>query len=196
MSSFIVVLDACVLVPASLRGTLVRAAHQGLYRVHWSEAILAEMHRSLQKDIGLTVAQADRQVAFLRDHYPEAQVTGYEPLIPALNNHPKDRHVLAAAIRAGAQVIVTFNGRDFPASSLDPYEIEAQHPDEFLTNLVDLDPGAMCEIVIAQAAALRNPPLTVDQLLWQLAKQVPGFADMIREVRAQAHADQAGAEDP
>jgi len=77
-------------------------------------------------------------------HVRDALVAGYEGLIPALSLPDEgDRHVLAAAIRARAGVIVTYNLKLFPASELETYGIEAQHPDEFVRHLVDLDPEAV-----------------------------------------------------
>ena len=61
---------------------------------------------------------------------------------------PDDRHVLAAAIRAGAQAIVTFNVKDFPASTLSKYSMEALHPDDFLLDVIDLAPAALCAAVV------------------------------------------------
>jgi hypothetical protein len=79
-------------------------------------------------------------------HAPDALVTGYEDLIEGLQlPDPDDRHVLAAAIRGRADVIVTANVRDFPADILTPLEIEAQHPDEFIAYLLDLAPGVVPE---------------------------------------------------
>ena len=70
-------------------------------------------------------------------HFPEAEVTEYEKLIGAMTNDPKDRHVAAAAVLAGTRIIVTFNLKDFQASSLSAWGIEAQHPDEFLVSILD-----------------------------------------------------------
>ena len=109
----------------------------------------------------------------MRKHFREAMVTGHEPYIDVMKNDPKDRHVAAAAVKAGAQVIVTSNVRDF--ASL-PEGIEAQNPDEFLCNLFDLAPGLMVEIIREQAAALRKPPATFEQILGSLATVVPRFA--------------------
>jgi hypothetical protein len=76
-----------------------------------------------------------------------------------------DRHVLAAAIRCGAQVIVTANLTDFPAAKLAPFDIEAQHPDEFILHLIDLAPGVVVGALQEQAAALKKPPRSVGELL-------------------------------
>jgi hypothetical protein len=75
---------------------------------------------------------------------PDAKVTGYESLVPALElPDPDDRHVLAAAIRAGAQMIVTSNLKDFPPECLSPFAIEAKGPDDFLVDQYHLDPVVM-----------------------------------------------------
>jgi len=93
-------------------------------------------------------------------------VTGFEELIESLTlPDPNDRHVLAAAIRSQAGVIVTYNLKDFPESVLDAYGIEAQHPDEFVTHLFDLAAGAVCYCVRCQREALKKPPVSVPELL-------------------------------
>ena len=80
-------------------------------------------------------------------------------------------HVLAAAIRAGAQTIVTFNLKDFPAATLAPYDIEAQHPDDFVLDTIDLAPGTVTQVISEQAAALKNPPRSIGDLLDTLREQ-------------------------
>ena len=81
---------------------------------------------------------------------------------------PDDRHVLAAAVRCNAQVIVTANLRDFPSEQLDLYDIEAQSPDEFVLNVLELAPARVVSVVENQARALTNPPTTTDELLDRL----------------------------
>ncbi len=98
-------------------------------------------------------------------------VEGYEALIPGLTlPDPDDRHVLAAAICAGAKVIVTFNLSDFPSEVLQPLRIEAQHPDEFITRLLDLAPDTVCAAAKRQREALKTPPKTVEEHLATLAR--------------------------
>lgn len=97
---------------------------------------------------------------------PDATVAGHEELIAQLRlPDPKDRHVLAVAIRCQAGVIVTYNLKDFPPGALEPYGLEAQHPDEFVTHLFDLDPARVCAAVRDQRAALRSPPVSLPELL-------------------------------
>jgi predicted nucleic acid-binding protein len=110
---FRVVLDANVLFPFSLRDTLLRAAAAGYYQVCWSEEILEEARRNLVGRGTITEEQAHRLLYVMRRAFPEAMVSGHEPLTEAMPNDPKDRHVAAAAVRAAAQVIVTFNLKDF-----------------------------------------------------------------------------------
>lgn len=94
-------------------------------------------------------------------------VSGYEGLETGLEDLPDadDRHVVAAAIHSGAQVIVTFNLDDFPSATLRRFNIEAQHPDQFVLDLIDLDAAAVEQVVLKQAADLRHPPRTVAELL-------------------------------
>jgi hypothetical protein len=97
---------------------------------------------------------------------PDCLVTGFEELIESLVlPDPDDRHILAAAIRSQAGVIVTYNIRDFPEEVLDQYGIGVQHPDEFVTHLFDLAPGAVCHAVRCQRQALKNPPVSISDLL-------------------------------
>lgn len=84
-------------------------------------------------------------------------VTGYENLIDGLVlPDPDDRHVLAAAVRCHAAVIVTFNLKDFPVEALRPYGVEAQHPDDFVMDLLDLSPAAVCRAAESCRRRLKN----------------------------------------
>lgn len=109
MSGFPVVLDACVLLPMATCDLLLRIADAKEYRPLWSKEILEEVERNLQISLKRTSHQAQKRVENMRRHFPDAEVLGYESLLPQMRNHPKDRHVLAAAVRANADLIVTFN---------------------------------------------------------------------------------------
>ncbi len=116
---FTVVLDTCVIYPAHLRDTLLRQAERGLYRALWSDDILDELRRNLVED-GFGVDSVDRLLTEMRRAFPDAEIGGYRSLIDGLTCDPKDRHVLAAAVRADAAAIVSFNIRDNAARRARP----------------------------------------------------------------------------
>ena len=175
---FIVVVDANVLFPLTLRDTMLRAAAADFYQLRWSKDILDEMERNLVSTDTVSAEKAARLRATMERLFPEAMVTGYEPLIAAMENDIKDRHVVAAAVKAGAQVIITANLKDFTPL---PDGIEAQLPDEFLCNLFDLDPEGFTEILREQAVDLRNPPVTFEELLDRLARPLPNLIAAVTE---------------
>lgn len=152
------VYDANVLYPAPLRDLFIRLAQAGLVRARWTEAIHEEWVRNVLADNpSLSAERLTRTRTLMNEAVRDCLVTGYEDLVESLTlPDPDDRHVLAAAIRANAEVIVTFNLKDFPATALASYNIEAQHPDEFLVSLFDAAPGPVCGAVKRQR--LRNPP--------------------------------------
>src|SRR5262245_11370468 len=134
---FRVVLDANVLYPFSLRDTLLRAAAAALYQLYWTDEILDEVCRNLIEDRRTSTEQATKLRGAMTRAFPESMVVDYARLIPAMPNDAKDRHVTAAAVRCGAQVIVTANLRDFTPV---PDGIDVRSPDEFLCDLFDLNP--------------------------------------------------------
>lgn len=176
--------DACVLHPAGLRDLLVRLAMTGMFRAHWSSDILDEMVRSiLRRRPDLTAAQLDRTRELMCNAVPDSVTTGYEELIDGFHlPDPDDCHVLAAALRSGSQVIVTENIGDFPAQVLQTYNIEAQTPDVFVLHLIDLSPTTVSSVIDAQASALRNPPITRDELLDRLTQS--GLPRSVAELRS------------
>jgi predicted nucleic acid-binding protein len=175
---FIVVVDANVLFPLTLRDTVLRAAAEGFYTLRWSAEILDEMERSLVSTLTMPPANAARLRGVMERYFPEAMTTGHVPLIGDLRNDEKDRHVVAAAVMAGAQVIVTSNLRDFHPL---PEGIEAQSPDDFLCNLFDLDPDGFIALLREQAEDLQKPMVTFEELLRRLARVVPALVDAVRE---------------
>lgn len=173
---FIVVVDANVFFPLTLRDTALRAAAAGFYQLRWSARILDEMERNLVSTATMSADKAARLRAAMETHFPEAEVIGYEPLIAGLQNDEKDRHVVAAAVKAGAQVIATSNLKDFTPL---PEGLEAQSPDEFLGNLFDLDPESFVSMLREQSADLTNPPVSFEELLERLARVVPDLVAMV-----------------
>lgn len=183
MSLFTVLYDACVLYPAPLRSLLMYLAITDLFRARWTDAIHEEWMRNVQKDYpDITRPKAERIRDLMNAHVRDCLVSGYEDLIPALAlPDPDDRHVLAAAIRAGANIIVTINLSDFPEETLTKYGIEAQHPDEFIRHLLELAPAVVCGAAKEQRESLKNPPMTVEQYLQCLERQ--GLAQTVATLR-------------
>jgi predicted nucleic acid-binding protein len=167
VANLVVVYDACVLYPAPLRDLLLRLALTDTFRARWTDRIHDEWIRAvLASRSDLNAAQLARTRALMDTAIPDALVTGYDALIEQLTlPDPDDRHVLAAAIRAQASVIVTSNLRDFPSEHLRPHGIEVQHPDAFVAQLLDLSPGSVCTAVRDQRQSLKNPPRSVRELL-------------------------------
>jgi hypothetical protein len=174
-----VLMDACVLVPMPLADTLLRlAAGPRLYLPKWSDQIMVEVSRTLQEKFSLSAQKALYRENEIRRHFPEAWIDDFQDLIPAMTNHPKDRHVLAAAARAGVKVIVTYNLKDFPSSSLSPYAITAQGPSAFLKHLYDMAPSAVMHTLETQAAAIGQP---MSYLLSSLRVNAPAFVAMLEK---------------
>jgi hypothetical protein len=171
-----------VLIPMPLADTLLRLAGARLYLPKWTDHIMAEVARNLASDFGLSDQQLAYRESEIRRHFPEAWVDGYEEIIPAMTNDPKDRHVLAAAVRCSAEMLVTFNRKDFAQRALEPYAITVAGPSAFLQNLYELDPETVWSTFERQAASIDR---TVDYVLERLAVNVPAFVIFLR--KRQAH---------
>jgi predicted nucleic acid-binding protein len=173
MATFTVVYDACVLYPAPLRDLLMRLALTDLFRAKWTDAIHEEWITNVLKDrTDLTRTQLDRTRDLMNSHVRDCLVERYEHLIPCIDlPDPNDRHVVAAAVHARVDVIVTFNLKDFPAAVLVPLRLEALHPDDFIRQQIDIDTAAVLVAVQRHRATLRNPPKTVVEYLETLERQ-------------------------
>jgi hypothetical protein len=168
VASFVVVYDACVLYPASIRDLVIELARTGLLRAKWTARIHAEwINAVIRVRPEIDLARLDRVAQLMDAAVLDCLVTGFESLEPGLTSLPDldDRHVLAAAIHCGAQEIVTFNVRDFPERALRPYGIRAIHPDAFVEHLLDLNAGAVCEAVRRIRRRLVNPPRSADDMI-------------------------------
>ncbi|MFM9962383.1 MAG: PIN domain-containing protein [Planctomycetaceae bacterium] len=181
-----VVLDACVLYSAPLRDLLIRVAQASLIRARWTEDIHAEWMRNvLIKNPQTTLERLSRTKSLMNAAVRDCLVTGFHELVATLHlPDPDDRHVLAAAIRAKATAIVTFNLRDFPDKLLAPHGITAVHPDGLLSSLLDDSPDDFCVAAQQQRAALKNPPKSVAEYLATLELQgLIQTATKLREFR-------------
>lgn len=158
-----IVLDACVLYPTVMREMLMEAAAPGGFVPVWSPRILEEWVRAARRtEGGEAVARAE--IAVLRNRWPAAEVTPPDDLIATLSlPDPGDRHVLAAAIAAGAPVLMTLNRADFPPRTLARHGVLVRDPDSFLLEMhrAERDLGAAAAAVRgrAEAASGRAQPL-------------------------------------
>lgn len=179
MARYSALLDACTMVPVVLADTLLRVAERELYRPLWSRAILDEAQCAIRAvHPHLDPAALARRFADMETTFEDALVTGWEPLVDGISlPDPDDRHVVAAAVRGGAQAVVTANLRDFPPAALDPFGVVAVHPDEFLLDQLDLAPAVVLAVLREQAAHTRAPRLDVPDLVARLDRAgVPQFA--------------------
>ncbi|MFN3866897.1 MAG: putative toxin-antitoxin system toxin component, PIN family [Demequina sp.] len=177
--SFTAVLDACVLIPYPLFDVLLRAADAGLYRPVWSADILDEVERNIVAKLGVEPERASRRIGHMKAAFPDASVDGYGQLIPAMTNHQKDRHVLAAAVRANASLIVTANMKDFPDAALSPFSITATTPDDFLLDLLDLSEVKILNSLDSMLEQNSSPPNSVAELAHQLEGTAPKFTSVV-----------------
>lgn len=159
------VLDACVLYPASLRDLLIRLSAAGFYRARWSERILNEMIDHLEVNESHPRIRLERTRSLMNQAINESVIQDYESLTETLVlPDPDDRHVLAAAIHAGASAIVTFNTKDFPESMLLLYGIHLLKPDELVAEFIWVYPDETLEVIQKQRGDLKRPPYTAQQL--------------------------------
>ncbi len=161
-----VIYDSCVLYPNYLRDLLIRLARTGTVRACWTERILSEVRDNLNENRGIDSRKLLRLTDLMTAAVPDCIVTEYEDLGPSVTlPDPDDLHVLAAAVQAGAQQIVTANLRDFPKAVLAPFEVEAISPDQFVLNQVESRAGAVAQVVTEAAGDCHAPPLAVADLL-------------------------------
>lgn len=182
-SRYTAVLDACVLYPAHLRDILLSLAREGLFHARWTERIHDEWVRNLLANRpDLKETQLRRTCRLMNDAVPDSLIAGWERLESAIElPDADDRHVLAAAICGHADAIVTYNLDDFPAQALAQFGIEAQHPDDFLLNQIDLAEIQALKAIKAMRSRLRNPPVSSLDLIAMLEKlQLPLCAARLR----------------
>lgn len=171
-----VILDACVLAEAAVSDLLLRLAEESFLVVpRWTERIWDETVRTCAAKLGWRQDVAERRRAMATGFFPEAMVTGWEPLVPQCGNHEDDRHVLAAAIKCGAAEIVTMNLKHFRPDATQVHGVTAIHPSDYLARILDDDPEAV-ESRLNQIARDRGKP--VEHVLGRLAWTVPRFCEL------------------
>nr|WP_294527475.1 PIN domain-containing protein [uncultured Rhodopila sp.] len=178
----VVLYDANVLYPFHLRNLLVQLAVNDIVEPRWTDMIHDEWIRNVAATGAADRDRLLRTRDIMKRVLPGADVTGYEPLIDTVSlPDPGDRHVLAAAIAGGAEAILTFNVRHFPAPALEPFGISCREPDAFLCELYDGDPEAV--LAAADAARLNLSRTAPDQVTFLEAvvrQRLPDFAQRLR----------------
>lgn len=183
MNPFTAVLDACVLYPFHLRNLFMYMARVDLFRAKWTNDVHEEWIGSLLTGRSdLSREKLDRTRDLMDANVRDALVTGYESLIPSLVlPDPDDRHVLAAAIRCGADVIVTRNAKDFPAEILAPFGVAAVDPDVFLSRQFGIDQAKVLSALKSQRESMKKPSMKSLEFLDALERQqLPLFVSELR----------------
>ena len=178
-ADFAIVLDACVLANAGVCDLYLRLAEAPrLYLPRWSATILDEVKRTQMTKLKRRYPEelADYWRQEVTGAFPEAQIKGFEHLLPQLTNQKKDRHVLAAAIQGGVSVIVTFNLHDFPVAALKPWKVTAEHPENYLLTLYSMNPSVALA-KLADIAAGNGDDM--EDVLIHLGKSVPAFSRQV-----------------
>ncbi|MBK8809954.1 MAG: PIN domain-containing protein [Acidobacteria bacterium] len=173
MKSAIVILDACVLFPAPLRDFLMHLALLDVFQARWTNEIHAEWIRNvLEMRPDLNEKQLNRTRDLMNTHIRDCLVENYQHLINRITlPDENDRHVLAAAIKSNAEIILTFNLRDFPNDILQTHNLKAIKPDRLLSELFDANAEKFNLAFARQLKSLKNPPKTAVELLQILESQ-------------------------
>lgn len=162
---FTCVLDTCVIYPIDIRDLLLWFAYFELYRPKWSQTIFDEL-KKVMIEKGMPHEKATRQIERINEAFPDAMVKNYEELIPTLSLHDqKDCHVLAAAIKSDANLIVTDNLKDFDNDYLAKFGLYAKSADDFITDTIDLNTKLAKEAFMTMVAHRTNPSLDEYEVL-------------------------------
>ena len=182
MNRYAAIIDACVLGGGLKRNIILSLAEAGLFRPYWSARILDETEKAIFA-ISKGTADPGRQRRAIEQAFPEAMVfpNPGQDLIGLLPD-PGDEHVLAAAIAARCDTLVTDNLKDFPQGILDRWGIEVMSPDDFISNAMDLDHAVAIGALRDMRVRLKDPKYTVSALVLKLEGQgLLQTADFLRE---------------
>jgi len=164
-----------------------------MYRARWSEQVHQEWMAAAAKKRGIEPEKLQTLRQLMDRAVPDALVSGYEQLEEGIKlPDPKDRHVIAAATLTRADVIVTFNLKDFPLESLKSLRLEARHPDEFLQDLFGISHDLFVEAVKKDYEHYIQPKLSfVDYVEGFRNAGVPKSADLLEKLRVVITAEEA-----
>lgn len=187
----IVVLDACVLYPASLRDLLLTLAALDAFAPRWSDEILDEVTRNVIADYpDIDPARfTSHTIGAMRRAFPDATVQVPVGLVEEMDNDPKDHHVVAVALHANATVIITNNLRHFVSDRLRNAGIEVISPGALVERLLDEAPEVVVTAITHLAERWVSPPRTFDAIIELLAAHA-SMANAIARVRELRSADE------
>lgn len=188
-SRYTAFIDACALVGVLKRNVLLSLAEAEFFRIAWSNEVLAEVEHALvrlhrQRGHNDPSSIAHFQIARMRDAFPEACVQNFKLHQEIKLPDPNDLHVLAAAIKAQAATIVTDNISDFPRRILDPFDIEAKTCDQFISDMITLDPHKSLFVIRTMRLRFQNPNITPEALLAKMkAARLTKTASILRDFK-------------
>lgn len=180
--AFTVILDSNILYPAPVRDLFLELALTDLFRAKWSNLIHEEWIRSVLRDRkDISRERLERTRDMMNSHVRDCLVSGFEHLIPTIKlKDPDDCHVVAAAVIGRADLIVTYNLKDFDEKVLKEFRLTTQHPDDFLVHLYSLANVSVVEAVSRVRARLKNPLISVKQYLETLRRHhLKEFSDLL-----------------
>lgn len=167
---FTAILDTNVIYPVIIRDLLFWFAYYDMYTPKWSRHIFDEWKEVMQRK-GVSIEESEKRTHHVNLAFPDALVHNYESLIPHLELPDRgDRHVLAAAIKTNAHVIVSNNIKDFPKEVLNKYGLKIKTPDDFLTDIIDLNAETAIKAFREMVLNKKNPKMDEYEILDCLRK--------------------------
>lgn len=181
-------IDACTLAGTLKRNLLLTLAEAEFFRLRWSQIVLNETERAIEKilqnkGVDDAAARAKRARSFMEAAFEEASVVDFDHLLPVCDAlpDPGDRHVLAAALKTQAATVVTDNLKDFPAHVLGSLNIEARSADDFIADIIALDTGRAVAVIRRMRERLKNPEKTAEVLLLDMeAEGLVAVVDILK----------------
>jgi hypothetical protein len=187
----VVVCDACVLYSITMADLLTSLGEAGLYHPRWTSEIHEEWIHNVIENRGSSGTVTREKLEARRDAMIEAiedsLVEGYEELIPTITlPDADDRHIVAAAIKSEARLILTINLKDFPQQTLAAWKLTTKHPDDFTSELLQSDQEAVVAVVREMRARRKRPPISAEDFLVQLERQgLKKFVAKLRSIGAE-----------
>ena len=169
---FTALVDACSLASTLIRNLLLSLAEAGFFRLRWSHKILDETEKAIEKILSGkgaldAINRASKARSFMQKAFEDAMVDDFDQFLSSCSGlpDPGDVHVLAAALKTQAAVIVTENLKHFPISVLKPLNLELKSSDSFLADTFHLDPGKAVCVIRTMRERFKNPEKSSEDLL-------------------------------